>query len=225
MKKSITILWICGLLLAAAFGFFASSVLFCRQNVPPPTSPEFQAKPSHEVPFHKKKKPAAFKQKMDSALGLSQEQIAKLDSNGKACDSLRREMNRKIHGAEKKLHDLLDRSPIDDAAIQSVRAELLLLNEKRLDLRIADIKFFKGVLTGEQIQKLKNLHPATAFSPEPSKDAPDFPPPPPQMKGEVPPPDFADKDRGHGHHPKMRPKPNGDGNHTPLPPSGEKPKK
>lgn len=218
MKRSITILWICALLLAAAFGFFAGSVLFCRPDAPPAAEADLQAKPSRDFPFHKKRKTTDFKQKMDSALGLSTEQIALLDSNGRACDSLRREMHRRIHDAEKKLHDLLDRSPIDDAAIQSVRAELLLLNEKRLDLRIADIKFFKGVLTPDQIEKLKSLRPA-------EEAAPDVPPPH-QMKEDVPPPPkFMDKGRGHGPHHDARQIPIRDENHTPPPPPGKTPKK
>ncbi|MCR5028274.1 MAG: Spy/CpxP family protein refolding chaperone [Fibrobacter sp.] len=156
MQKSYTLLWICGLVLAAAVGFFASSVVFCAKNPHPPTAPEIsQDKPQNEWRAFKKQQRFNFKHQMDSALGLSKEQIAKLDSNGRACDSLRREMSRQIKLAEQELHTILKADKIDEAALQSTRAKLLLLNETRLDQRIQDVKFFKSVLTAEQQKKFK----------------------------------------------------------------------
>lgn len=172
--KNATILWICAVVLSAAAGFFASSAIFGHGNRPSPELDAPQFERSADFRLEKKPHPAKFKEKMDSALGLSKEQIAKLDSNGKARDSLRREMRKKIRIAEKRLHDLLDSTPFNDADIQSVRAELLLLNEKRLDQRIADIKFFKSVLTKEQSQKLKTLSPKK-FPEKPRPDAPNAP--------------------------------------------------
>lgn len=158
MQKSYTKLWICGLVLAAAVGFFASSVIFCTKNsLPPPNAPEaFNPPIENELPEIPKPK-FDFKQKMDSALGLSKEQIAKMDSNGRACDSLRRHLNRQIKVAEHELHSILKADSVDEAALRSIRAKLLLLNEKRLDLRIQDVKFFKSVLTKEQNLKFKSL--------------------------------------------------------------------
>jgi Spy/CpxP family protein refolding chaperone len=170
MKKSHTVFWICGLVLAAAVGFFASSALFCRE-VPPPPPMDF---PKPEAPEadrpHKDKKADNFKHMVDSALGLSAAQIATLDSNGHACDSIRKEMRAKIHEKEKRLHDLLDADSINEAELQVVRMELLILNEKRLDARIADVRFFKSQLTSEQKKKLRE------FSPEAKK----LPPPAPK---------------------------------------------
>ena len=129
MQKSYTLLWICGLVLAAAVGFFASSAVFCHKNPEPPTAPEFaKDKPQNEWHAFKKQRHFNFKHKMDSALGLSKEQIAKLDSNGRACNSFRREMSRQIRLAEQELHTLLKADIIDEAALQSTRAKLLLLN-------------------------------------------------------------------------------------------------
>lgn len=169
--KNATILWICAVILSATAGFFANAAIFGHENCPPPEPKALQSERSADFHHEKKPHPAKFKEKMDSALGLSNEQIAKLDSNGKACDSLRREMRKNIRIAEKRLHDLLDSTPFNEAAIQSVRAELLLLNEKRLDQRIADIKLFKSILTKEQSQKLKELSPKK-FPRPPQTDSP-----------------------------------------------------
>lgn len=154
MKKNATPFWICGLFLAAATGFFASSALLCREPPPPPPS-EFSD--SGQGPGFPDKKSNGFKHQIDSALGLSARQIAQLDSNGRACDSIRKEMKKTIHEKERRLHDILDADSVNEAELQVVRMELLILNEKRLDSRIADIRFFKSVLTPEQKIKLKEL--------------------------------------------------------------------
>ena len=206
MQKSYTLLWICGLVLAAAVGFFASSVVFCHKNPEPPTAPEFaKDKPQNEWHAFKKQRHFNFKHKMDSALGLSKEQIAKLDSNGRACNAFRREISRQIRLAEQELHTLLKADIIDEAALQSTRAKLLLLNEKRLDQRIQDVKFFKSVLTAEQHKKFKD---------QPSK----FDQMPPrvnrmeQMQGEHPKMDYPNMEG-----PRMGPPPQRDGAHNSPP--------
>ena len=66
-------------------------------------------------------------------------------------------MKKTIHEKERRLHDILDADSVNEADLQVVRMELLILNEKRLDSRIADIRFFKSVLTPEQKIKLKEL--------------------------------------------------------------------
>lgn len=153
MKKNATPFWICGLFLAAAAGFFASSALLCHEVPPQPKFSE-KSKPGLEFP---EKKNREFKHRIDSALGLSARQIALLDSNGRACDSIRKELKKTIHEKERRLHDILDADSANEADLQVVRMELLILNEKRLDSRIADIRFFKSVLTQEQKNKLKEL--------------------------------------------------------------------
>lgn len=152
MKNKNTFFWICGLFLAAAAGVFVSSALLCHEPPPPPGLSEWQK--SDRPP---EKKDWNFKRRMDSALGLSARQIALLDSNGRACDSIRREIKAKIHAKERRLKDILEADSVNDADLQLVRMELLILNEKRLDSRIADIRFFKSVLTAEQKNKLKEM--------------------------------------------------------------------
>ncbi len=154
MKKNATPFWICGLFLAAATGFFASSALLCHEPPPPPG--EFLDPPSPSPDFPSKKG-CDFKRQIDSALELSPRQIAMLDSNGRACDSIRKEMKKTIREKEWRLHDILDADSVNESDLQVVRMELLILNEKRLDSRIADIRFFKSVLTPEQKIKLKEL--------------------------------------------------------------------
>ncbi len=153
MKKSATPFWICGLFLAAAAGFFASSALLCHE-VPP--QPKFSEPSKHGQELSEKKN-REFKRRIDNQLGLSTRQIAQLDSNGRACDSIRKELKKTIHEKERRLHDILDADSVNEADLQVVRMELLILNEKRLDSRIADIQFFKSVLTPEQKIKLKEL--------------------------------------------------------------------
>lgn len=163
MKKSILVLWIGSLVLALAIGFSAASFLFCNKK---PAAPEFKELPP---PFDRQaKKNEGFKQKMDQALGLSEEQIAKLDSNGRACDSLRRDLHKQIRETEHRLHDILDSAESSEADLLSVRAKLLLLNERRLDIRIADIRFFRSVLTPEQFKKLQEMDPKK-FATKPDK--------------------------------------------------------
>lgn len=166
MKKFSTPFWVCGILLAAALGFFASSALF---RCEPPPHHELFEKPE---PEHKKpeKRFRDFKRELDSALGLSKKQIALLDSNAHACDSIRKQMKRNIRDKERRLQDLLDAETIDEASLQVVRMELLILNEKRLDARISDIRFFQSVLTQEQKKMLKELSRGeNKFSPPPTK--------------------------------------------------------
>ncbi|MCK9181998.1 MAG: Spy/CpxP family protein refolding chaperone [Fibrobacteraceae bacterium] len=150
-----------GLILAASVGFFASSVFF--NHSPRPFDNRGPAQEEMQVPREentaRQDGPLPSKRDIDSILGLSKDQIAKLDSNVKACDSTRKALHQKIRMTERKLHDVLDQNPISEADLKSVRAELLLLNEERLDLRIADIKRFKAVLTPEQNKKLKALQP------------------------------------------------------------------
>lgn len=154
MKKSILVLWIGGLILALAIGFSAASFLFCREK---PAVPEFSQLPP--PPNFKEKKSIDFKHQIDSTLGLSEEQKAKLDSNGRACDSLRRVMHDQIREIEGQLRAVLDSAETPEAELLSIRAKLLLLNEQRLDQRIADIRFFKSVLTPEQFQKFQEIDP------------------------------------------------------------------
>ena len=154
MKKSTTPFWICGIFLAAAASFFASSALLCREPPPPPGEFLDPPAPTPDLPA---KKGCDFKRQIDSALGLSAGQIAQLDSNGRACDSIRKEMKKTIREKERRLHDILDADSVSESELQVVRMELLILNEKRLDSRIADIRFFKSVLTPEQKIKLKEL--------------------------------------------------------------------
>lgn len=153
MKKNSTPFWICGLIFAAAAGFFASSALLCHEPPPPPEYSE----PSRPDQDFSGKKDLGIKHQIDSALGLSARQIALLDSNGHACDSIRKEMKKAIHEKERRLHDILDADSVNAADLQVVRMELLILNEKRLDSRIADIQFFKSVLTPAQRIKLKEM--------------------------------------------------------------------
>lgn len=167
MKRNATPFWICGIFLAAAAGFFASSALLCHEPPPPPG--EFLDPPS-PAPDTPARKDCDFKRQIDSALGLSTRQIAQLDSNGRACDSIRKVMKRTIRDKERRLHDILDADSVSESDLQVVRMELLILNEKRLDSRIADIRFFKSVLTPEQRVKLKEMpregSPRKRFSPK-----------------------------------------------------------
>lgn len=168
MKKNSTPFWICGLFLAAAIGFFASAALLCREPPPPPPGYSETPNPNHQFSG---KKHRDFKRELDSALGLSKRQIALLDSNALACDSIRKRMKRNIRDKERQLQDLLDADTIDEAKLQVVRMELLILNEKRLDARISDIRFFQSVLSPEQKKMLKEI----------SRDENKFPLPPPKQ--------------------------------------------
>lgn len=154
MKKNSTPFWICGLFLAAAIGFFANAALLCREPPPPPRVPAENHAP--DIGFAGKKH-RDFKRELDSALGLSKRQIALLDSNALACDSIRKRMKRNIRDKERQLQNLLDADTIDEAKLQVVRMELLILNEKRLDARISDIRFFQSVLAPEQKKMLKEM--------------------------------------------------------------------
>lgn len=162
VQKSYTILWICGLILAAAVGFFASAVIFCNEKPLPPAAPaaqeQFQNGPQQPQDFgmnHPKGRNMAHM--MDSALGLSEDQIKILHENGHKRDSVHRAIHRQIKETEATLHQLLGEEKIDEASLQSVRQKLLQLNEERLNQRIEDVKLFKKVLNAEQLQKFSQL--------------------------------------------------------------------
>jgi len=163
-QKNYTILWVCGLILAAAVGFFASSVIFCYDKPQPPaalSAPEQGQNIPQKPGNHDKKhlKGANLAHMMDSALGLSEEQIKNLHENGQKRDSIHRAIHRQIKETEATLHKLLGAESIDEAALQNVRAKLLQLNEERLDQRIEDVKLFKKVLTADQVKKFSELKP------------------------------------------------------------------
>lgn len=159
MSKSYISILICGLILAFAIGFFAGTTVFCKNPLKLATAPEeIDNRPEESQNYSAKNfKNDRFKRAIDSALGLSPKQIAKLDSFNQSNRFLRRDMREKIHAAEIRLHDILKSTVMDEAELQSVRAELLLLNEKRLDEKIKYIHFFKSVLTSEQITHFKDL--------------------------------------------------------------------
>ncbi|PWL04270.1 hypothetical protein [Hallerella porci] len=176
------IFWCSGIILAAAAGFFAGSAVFRHEQKIQKNWESDEIHPGDEFRHFKKPTHFEFKQKMDSALGLSKTQQIQLDSNGRTCDSLRREMKKSIRNAEMRLHDILEADSVSEADLLSVRAELLLLNEKRLDQRIADIRFFKSVLTHEQAEKFKSFgkkfEKMKKFSdkmPHPNDEPPPFP--------------------------------------------------
>ena len=72
---------------------------------------------------------------------------------------------------------MLFRSPIDENAVEQAKKKLLQLNEKRLDQRIKDIRFFSATLTPDQHRSFKSLHRKKGFRPRNR----DLPPPPPTM--------------------------------------------
>ncbi|MBP5247230.1 MAG: hypothetical protein J6Z31_05160 [Fibrobacter sp.] len=164
MQKNYTIFWICGLVLAAAVGFFASSVLFCHERALPPAPPKAMEQVQDEQPPQKWQGLKVQKGKnimhmMDSALGLSEDQIKNLHENGHKRDSIHRAIHHQIKETEGQLHKLLGEDQIDEAALKSTRAKLLLLNENRLDQRIEDVRLFKKLLSAEQLKKFSELKP------------------------------------------------------------------
>jgi Spy/CpxP family protein refolding chaperone len=162
---------ISGLILAASVGFFVSAIVFKGDHKPPCEKQmesqgdqnSFPSEGGMTLPKGAKGNrgfmmPDPAKAKMDSLLGLSKDQIAAIEQQKQASDSLRKALSKKIKDAEIRLHDALNAETISEADLKAIRTELLTLNEQRLDNRIANIRFFISTLTPEQNKKLRDLH-------------------------------------------------------------------
>lgn len=172
LNNSTKLLILCGLVLAASAGFFVSAVVF-KGTDKTRYEPQFERGPCDRDQFLDDKSMTSRKYsksgqrfmmqgppryEIDSLLGLSKDQIAAMDQHGQAFDSLRKALSKKIKDTEIRLHDALNAETVSEADLKAIRTELLVLNEQRLDSKIATVRFFVSTLTPEQNKKLREIH-------------------------------------------------------------------
>lgn len=155
------ILIVCGVILAASAGFFAGSCAFkgpCHFGGPKPEMQQMNGPDDRCDRRHGQMPGMLSKEQLDSALNLSKDQMAQMDAHKATADSASKAIRKQIKAAEIKLHDILGADNISETDLQAVRTELISLNQQRLDKRIADIRFFRSVLTADQKKKMEEIH-------------------------------------------------------------------
>lgn len=183
MNKSIKLLIASVIILACSVGFFIGATVFQGSFTLKTTDSKSIERDDSNRRWErnrsdrKKNRERRLHSSLDSILQLTPEQKVKLDSHRVVNDSLRSISFENFKQAETELQDALAAQPIDENAVEQAKKKLLQLNEKRLDQRIKDIRFFSATLTPEQHRSFKALHRKKGFRPRNR----DLPPPPPTM--------------------------------------------
>lgn len=200
MKGSVKLFIASLMVLAAAGGFFAGSVMCrqCPQGIParegmaPPPPPEMDGKvppaPGMKGPkgefrkgHHGNMGKGPSPEVLDSVMQVTPEQKAALEKHRNAMDSSFKALGKQKMEAEKALRVALDSA--NDEQINSAKKDLLSLQESMLDARIAGAKELSSILSKEQLTKLHDFQKESfkkhKKGPKGPKDG-QVPPPPPQ---------------------------------------------
>ncbi len=163
MSSQSKILIASALLFAASVGFFASAVLFnhtpgkmfCPKHAPAEMQKPFQH--SMENPHFPKKDMKEQHEKMEKYLGLTEEQKQALKEQKEKKMAARLESKRVRRDVEHHLREVLSADSLDEATLKNVKDSLMALNEKELDAKIADVRFWINTLTPEQNAKMREF--------------------------------------------------------------------
>ena len=148
MNKSIKLLIASIIILACSVGFFIGATVFQGSFTLKTTDSKSIERDDSNRRWErnrsdrKKNRERRLHSSLDSILQLTPEQKVKLDSHRVVNDSLRSISFENFKQAETELQDALAAQPIDENAVEQAKKKLLQLNEKRLDQRIKDIRFF-----------------------------------------------------------------------------------
>lgn len=159
MSKSMKLLMTSVVILACSVGFFAGATIFENPLVKAKT---INPKSNDDDQFGRRGERRPDRQRnrapLDSILQINPEQKVKLDAHRLKADSLRFNLTQEFKSAEIALQEALSTQPIDGAKVEAARKTLLELSEKRLNQRIAGMKFFAETLTPEQYKTFSGLH-------------------------------------------------------------------
>lgn len=97
-------------------------------------------------------------QELDSLMQVTPDQKEKLDAGRKAQDSTFKAMHEEKMKAETALREAIEAETFDQAAVDAAKANLLAVQDKMLDARIAGAKNLKEILSKEQLAKMKDFH-------------------------------------------------------------------
>lgn len=159
MSKNMKLLIASVIILACSVGFFAGASIFQSPFVKAKT---IGAKSNDYHRFERREARRPDRQRnrfsLDSILQVTPEQRIKLDSHRLKNDSLRFSLTNEFKIAEVALQEALGSKPIDEGKVETARKKLLELSEKRLNQRIAGMRFFTETLTPEQYKSFNHFH-------------------------------------------------------------------